>query len=84
MVKNSENYDEKRNRAQGIHKIIPIERVTGINLDQMKDFILGREGRKIINIGIIKIAEYFIKNMKPLIKKFNKTFSSGLSLATKL
>ena len=49
MVKNFENYDEKRNRAQGIHKIIPIERVTGINLDQMKDFILGREGRKIIN-----------------------------------
>ena len=49
MVKNSENYDEKRNRAQGIHKIIPIERVTGINLDKMKDFILGREGRKIIN-----------------------------------
>ena len=43
MVKNSENYDEKRNRAQGIHKIIPIERVTGINLDQMKDFILGRK-----------------------------------------
>ena len=31
------------------------------------------KGRKIINIGIIKIAEYFIKNVKPLIKKFNKT-----------
>ena len=42
------------------------------------------KGRKIINIGIIKITEYCIKNVKPLIKKFNKTFSSWLSLATKL
>ncbi len=43
-----ENKERMRNSSDGIHKIVPIEPVLNNQLDNMKDFILSPNGRRLI------------------------------------